>query len=72
MSTSFFICHGFPQMRKATFVAKAVHGLVCAATSFFCRQRSFASFICEQSCKGLGKHIFEEPDMLLLHTYRYV
>ena len=31
MYTSFFICHGFPEMRKAAFVAKAVHGLVCAA-----------------------------------------
>ena len=31
MYTSFFICHGFPEMRKATFVAKAVHGLVYAA-----------------------------------------
>ena len=32
MYTSFFICHGFPEMRKAAFVAEAVHGLVCAAT----------------------------------------
>ena len=31
MYTSLFICHGFPEMRKATFVAKAVHGLVYAA-----------------------------------------
>ena len=33
MYTSFFICHGFPEMRKAAFVAKAVHGLLYAAVT---------------------------------------
>ena len=29
----FFICHGFTEAKKATFVAKAVHGLVYAAVT---------------------------------------